>query len=111
MNRSLKVFDSRVAIFAGHGAKNKAGKEIAAAQILFVRAGVLRCRLCHSHLFRGTQLETQTLNDALRDSVLNGDDIGSRGVDAITPENVSRGHIQQLGRDSETLACVNETSG
>src|SRR2546423_6263685 len=84
---------------------------VAAAQVVFVGFSV-RSRLLDQAIFfiRG-QLQPQSFTYLLRDRVLHTDDVGRVRIDAIAPEQVSRGDVDQLGRHANTVAAAQKTRG
>src|SRR5688572_24878221 len=100
-----------VAIFGGDGAEDKPRKQIASAQVLLVRRCVLRGRFSDSFLFSRTQLQSQSLNDALRNRVLDRDYVRRGSINSITPQDVSGSDVEELCSDSKALAGVNEACG
>src|SRR5688500_1503706 len=93
-----------IAIFGSDGAEDKPRKQIASAQVLFVRSRVLRGRFGDSFLFSRTQLQSQSFNNALRNCVLDRDHVSRGSINSITPQDVSRSDVEELCCDAEALA-------
>ena len=74
-NGAIKVDNGCIAIVCGYRAKDKPGKSIAAPQVFFVSFGIDSCRLRQSRLLVRTQFQTQSVDDALRDIVLHGNNV------------------------------------
>ena len=87
------MFDGRVAIFRRHGAENESREEIAPAQVLLISRRVLRRRFCDAVLLGRAKFETQAFNYSLRNLILHGDDVLSRGIYTIAPEYVARADV------------------
>src|SRR5262249_31377649 len=72
---TLEVFDRSVTILARQRAEDEPRKQIASAQVLFVRCRILRGRFRDARLFGRTQFNAQPFDDSLRDRVLEQDDV------------------------------------
>ena len=92
-NRTLEMRDGRVAILTLERAEDETTEEVAPAQVFFVSFRVL-CRAArHINLLIRAQLNPQAIDDALRDGILNGDDVFGFGIYAVAPENVRGGDV------------------
>src|SRR5205085_2010068 len=103
---TLKVGYGSVAVVRVYGAKYKAAKIIAAAQILFPRVGVLGRALAQFLSLEVGQLQPQPLEYSLGDAVLQRQYVAALGVYAVAPEYVACQHIQQLGRDTQLITSA-----
>ncbi len=106
-----KCCHRRVAVFGRDRAEDEAREEVAPAQVFLVSRGALRGGPRDARLLVVRQLQSQPVNDALRDGVLHGEDVARGSINAVAPQQVAAHHVEQLGRDAEAVARVQEARG
>src|ERR1044072_4044792 len=75
LDGALEMRNRLIAIVSRQSAKDETSKQIATAQVLLVGRRILRRCLTDSHLFSGTQLDSQTFDHSLCNRVLEHDDV------------------------------------
>src|SRR6185369_15198860 len=98
LDRAPEVFDRRIEMLTLDRVINKRRETVATTQVFFRRGSIGSCLSRELDFLIRTELESQSLDDALHDRVLHADDVAGIGVDSLTPKDLARSYVEELRR-------------
>src|SRR5258705_373247 len=109
LDRTSEVFNSRLDVLSSYSVIDIPSHSVATAEVLFVSLDVGGSMSRQVNSLVGAKLQVQSVNDALGDYVLHGDDVARIRVNSISPKNIPIRDIEKLCRDPNPRGRVQET--
>src|SRR5258708_2613782 len=110
LDRTSEVFNGSVDVLSSYRVVNVPSHSVPTAEVLFVSLSVGGRVSRQVNLLIGAKLQVQSVNYALGDYVLHGDDVARFRVNAISPKNIPVRDIEKLCRYPNPRGRMQETS-